>query len=250
MPAPKGTAPYGVVGVTLGHPTERTCPLHAVGTTGGRPRPVLTWAAVAGVAHLFSPEPRDPAGPPGGQRQGGQPGGGQRDPGIVDLRGGPGGGARPSRPGCGRLPRSSSSPSTSSSASSTCSPCCPSTAATWPSPSTRRSGPDGAKVLYHADVAKLMPFTWAFLHVPRGHRRHRPADRHPPSRWPTPSAEPTRPGAGRPPPEPVRAGATGPSMGGMGRTGMDRLTERRPTRQIQVGRRCRWVAGPRSRSSR
>ncbi|HLH28740.1 MAG TPA: site-2 protease family protein, partial [Acidimicrobiales bacterium] len=51
---PPGTAPFGVIGVTLGSPLERRGALDAVGasaTSLGR----LTWASVVGVGHLFSP---------------------------------------------------------------------------------------------------------------------------------------------------------------------------------------------------
>ena len=37
------------------------------------------------------------------------------------------------------------------------------------------------KVMYHADVAKLMPFTWAVHAVPGHPHRARPPHRHPPS---------------------------------------------------------------------
>ncbi len=52
--APKGSAPFGVIGVTLESPTVRTDPVHAVGTTAvelGH----FTWATVALVGGLFSP---------------------------------------------------------------------------------------------------------------------------------------------------------------------------------------------------
>ncbi|MHB1518851.1 MAG: M50 family metallopeptidase [Acidimicrobiales bacterium] len=52
--APSGSAPYGVIGVSLGEPTQRTPPLQALGSTvTGLVR--YTGATVAGVAHLFSP---------------------------------------------------------------------------------------------------------------------------------------------------------------------------------------------------
>ncbi len=52
--APSGTAPFGVIGVTLGSPNQRATPLHAVASTGtGLAR--ITWGSVVGVAHLFSP---------------------------------------------------------------------------------------------------------------------------------------------------------------------------------------------------
>ena len=43
------------------------------------------------------------------------------------------------------------------------------------------------KVMYHADVAKLMPFTWLFAHVPGRPRRAGAPDRHPP-----PDGQPVR----------------------------------------------------------
>ena len=52
--APAGGRPYGLIGVGLGAPVVRTGPLAAVPRTFtdlGR----FSWAAVAGVAHLFSP---------------------------------------------------------------------------------------------------------------------------------------------------------------------------------------------------
>ena len=52
--APKGTAPYGVIGVGLGSPTVRTNPIHAVGTTAvdiGH----FTGTTVSLVGRLFSP---------------------------------------------------------------------------------------------------------------------------------------------------------------------------------------------------
>ena len=51
---PTGSAPFGVIGVSLGAPNERMGPVAAVAHTGS----VLvhfTWASVVGVAHLFSP---------------------------------------------------------------------------------------------------------------------------------------------------------------------------------------------------
>jgi membrane-associated protease RseP (regulator of RpoE activity) len=52
--APSGSAPYGVVGLTFGAPTVRTSPVRAVGTTVtdlGR----YSWTAATGVVRLFSP---------------------------------------------------------------------------------------------------------------------------------------------------------------------------------------------------
>jgi membrane-associated protease RseP (regulator of RpoE activity) len=51
---PPGTAPVGVIGVTLGTPLVRRGPFDAVASAGtnlGR----LTWASLVGVGHLFSP---------------------------------------------------------------------------------------------------------------------------------------------------------------------------------------------------
>ncbi len=51
---PAGSAPYGVIGVQLGSPIVRANPFHALGSTVvdlGH----FTWATVAGVAGLFSP---------------------------------------------------------------------------------------------------------------------------------------------------------------------------------------------------
>jgi membrane-associated protease RseP (regulator of RpoE activity) len=52
--APSGTAPYGVIGVSLGSPNERTGPVHALASTGNGLVHV-TWASIQGVVHLFSP---------------------------------------------------------------------------------------------------------------------------------------------------------------------------------------------------
>lgn len=52
--APAGSAPYGVIGVDLGSPTVTTNPFHAIGSTVvdlGH----FTWATISGVANLFSP---------------------------------------------------------------------------------------------------------------------------------------------------------------------------------------------------
>jgi membrane-associated protease RseP (regulator of RpoE activity) len=52
--APRGTAPFGVIGVSLGSPVATTNPVHAVGTAVvdlGH----FAWATVAGVGHLFAP---------------------------------------------------------------------------------------------------------------------------------------------------------------------------------------------------
>jgi membrane-associated protease RseP (regulator of RpoE activity) len=52
--APKGSAPYGVIGIALGQPIVRANPVHAVGTTTvdiGR----FSWQTVTLVGGLFSP---------------------------------------------------------------------------------------------------------------------------------------------------------------------------------------------------
>ncbi len=51
---PPGTAPYGLIGISLGSPTETRSPFGAVASTGselGR----FAWASVTGIGHLFSP---------------------------------------------------------------------------------------------------------------------------------------------------------------------------------------------------
>jgi membrane-associated protease RseP (regulator of RpoE activity) len=54
--APTGdrSAPYGVIGVSLGEPTQRTNPVHAVASTGANIGHFL-WASMTGLAHLFAP---------------------------------------------------------------------------------------------------------------------------------------------------------------------------------------------------
>jgi len=52
--APKGSAPFGVIGVSLGQPTQRRAPLPALGSAGAQLGHVM-WASVVGVGHLFSP---------------------------------------------------------------------------------------------------------------------------------------------------------------------------------------------------
>jgi membrane-associated protease RseP (regulator of RpoE activity) len=54
MVAPAGTAPFGVLGISLGSPVQRATPLHALGSTGAD-LVHFTWASVVGVADLFSP---------------------------------------------------------------------------------------------------------------------------------------------------------------------------------------------------
>jgi len=51
---PAGTAPYGLIGVSLGSPVETRSPLHAVASTGSELGSVV-WASISGIGHLFSP---------------------------------------------------------------------------------------------------------------------------------------------------------------------------------------------------
>lgn len=51
---PAGSAPFGVIGVSFGSPVQRVAPLHALASTG-TDLAHLTWASVVGVGHLFSP---------------------------------------------------------------------------------------------------------------------------------------------------------------------------------------------------
>jgi membrane-associated protease RseP (regulator of RpoE activity) len=54
---PKGSAPYGVIGVSLGSPVQTTGPLHALSSAGSG-FGSFVWASVAGIGHLvtlFSP---------------------------------------------------------------------------------------------------------------------------------------------------------------------------------------------------
>ena len=51
---PAGTAPFGVIGVSLGAPTERMGPVTGLAHTGSD-LVHFTWASIVGVAHLFSP---------------------------------------------------------------------------------------------------------------------------------------------------------------------------------------------------
>ncbi len=52
--APAGDAPFGVIGVSLGSPLERAGPVRAV-TTSTTDLVRFSWASVVGVAHVFSP---------------------------------------------------------------------------------------------------------------------------------------------------------------------------------------------------
>ena len=51
---PPGSAPYGLIGVSLGSPVERVGPGTGLARTGGD-MVRFSWASVVGVAHLFSP---------------------------------------------------------------------------------------------------------------------------------------------------------------------------------------------------
>ena len=51
---PAGSAPYGLIGVSLGSPTERVGPVTGLGRTV-TDMARFSWASVIGVAHLFSP---------------------------------------------------------------------------------------------------------------------------------------------------------------------------------------------------
>jgi membrane-associated protease RseP (regulator of RpoE activity) len=51
---PSGHAPFGVIGVSLGSPVETSSPLHALASTGSD-LVHYGWVSIVGVAHLFSP---------------------------------------------------------------------------------------------------------------------------------------------------------------------------------------------------
>jgi membrane-associated protease RseP (regulator of RpoE activity) len=51
---PPGTAPYGLIGVSLGSPVQTRSALRAVGSTGSELGSVM-WSSVTGIGHLFSP---------------------------------------------------------------------------------------------------------------------------------------------------------------------------------------------------
>lgn len=51
---PAGSQPFGVIGVGLGSPTVKAGPIRALASTGSQ-LVHFTWASVVGVAHLFSP---------------------------------------------------------------------------------------------------------------------------------------------------------------------------------------------------
>ncbi len=50
---PKGTAPYGIIGVSLGSPVETTGLVHAVGSAGAG-FGTFVWASLTGIGHVFS----------------------------------------------------------------------------------------------------------------------------------------------------------------------------------------------------
>jgi membrane-associated protease RseP (regulator of RpoE activity) len=52
--APSGHAPFGVIGVTFGSPVQTRSPLHAVASTGAE-FGSFAWSSIEGVGHLFSP---------------------------------------------------------------------------------------------------------------------------------------------------------------------------------------------------
>jgi membrane-associated protease RseP (regulator of RpoE activity) len=52
--APAGSSPYGIIGVSLGQPTRRTPPLDSLRSSGAD-LGHLMWASIVGVGHLFSP---------------------------------------------------------------------------------------------------------------------------------------------------------------------------------------------------
>jgi membrane-associated protease RseP (regulator of RpoE activity) len=52
--APAGTAPYGLIGVSLGSPVQTRSPLGAIASTGSE-LGTVAWASVNGIGHLFSP---------------------------------------------------------------------------------------------------------------------------------------------------------------------------------------------------
>jgi membrane-associated protease RseP (regulator of RpoE activity) len=51
---PKGSAPYGLIGVSFGSPVATRSPVRAVASTGSELGSVA-WASVTGIGHLFSP---------------------------------------------------------------------------------------------------------------------------------------------------------------------------------------------------
>jgi membrane-associated protease RseP (regulator of RpoE activity) len=53
-PSPAGSAPYGLIGISLGSPVQTRSPVHALTSTGAEIGQ-FTWASVTGIGHLFSP---------------------------------------------------------------------------------------------------------------------------------------------------------------------------------------------------
>jgi membrane-associated protease RseP (regulator of RpoE activity) len=53
-PSPAGSAPYGLIGISLGSPVQTRSPVHAVGSAGAEIGQ-FAWASVNGIGHLFSP---------------------------------------------------------------------------------------------------------------------------------------------------------------------------------------------------
>jgi membrane-associated protease RseP (regulator of RpoE activity) len=51
---PAGSAPFGLIGISPGSPVQRATPVHALASTG-TDLVHVTWASVVGVGHLFSP---------------------------------------------------------------------------------------------------------------------------------------------------------------------------------------------------
>ena len=52
--APPGTAPFGLIGVSLGSPTQTRSPARALGSSGSE-LGQFAWSSVSGIGHLFSP---------------------------------------------------------------------------------------------------------------------------------------------------------------------------------------------------
>jgi membrane-associated protease RseP (regulator of RpoE activity) len=51
---PPGSAPFGLIGVSFDSPIETVTPLHAVTSTGTQ-LAHMTWASITGIGHLFTP---------------------------------------------------------------------------------------------------------------------------------------------------------------------------------------------------
>jgi membrane-associated protease RseP (regulator of RpoE activity) len=51
---PPGSAPYGLIGISLGSPVQTRSPVHALTSTGAEIGQ-FAWASVTGIGHLFSP---------------------------------------------------------------------------------------------------------------------------------------------------------------------------------------------------